>query len=427
MYIYKNEKYIIFLHDRFFKKSLLKSYYNKIVNNLENKGIIVVSSSDILKYQNTNNILTFDDKIYPDMNCLYIHLFNGRYYNDNMYVKKKIESEREMLTLLAGKLGVRELRYSSIITETSLSNTNALTNTKGINMNVKYTKNTTIREGTCGQEIYLNRGAPVYISSKNLEQVEENIKEKLGSMKSNIFSYDFYKHHPKLESFVYKRFEFKMQHLEYTIDVEDISEKSFEIRSCFMDYGIGLLVDRNTCYNETINYIFDFFTDEELRVQLIKNERFDSDDFIIIREAYDASKNKDLEVEYICEYVKMEASRCMYTTDISDKNAPTYNFQIDLYNWINCKPIQEFYDICHTFVSTMQIRAWLYKTFFNPIIETNYIRCSSTPNILNDDIIPEKLTNKIYKLSQFNNIQCLKPNKNLDNIINIPSNTIVEV
>ena len=179
MYCYKNEKYIIFLNDKFFKKSLFKSYYNKIVNNLENKGISVVSNSDILRYQiSGHKKLSFDDKDYPDMNCLYIHLFNGRYYNDIIYVKKKIETEREMLTLLAGKLGVKQLYYSSIITETTLLNIKGGVKLNGIDTSIKYARDITTKNGTSGKEIYLNRGAPVYITSNDLEAVDAIIKEK---------------------------------------------------------------------------------------------------------------------------------------------------------------------------------------------------------------------------------------------------------
>jgi len=461
MYCYKNEKYIIFLNDKFFKKSLFKSYYNKIVTNLENKGITVVSNSDILQYQiNGHKKLCFDDKDYPDMNCLYIHLFNGRYYNDIIYVKKKIETEREMLTLLAGKLGVKQLYYSSIITETTLLNVKGGVKLNGVDTSIKYTRDITTKNGTSGKEIYLNRGAPVYITSKDLQEVDANIKEKFGSMKSNIFSYDFYKNNPKLESFVYKRFEFKMQHLEYTIDVEDISDKSFAIKSCFMDYGIGLMIDRNSCYNETINYVFDFFSDEELRVQLIKNQRLDSDEFGIIREAYEASNNKELEVEYICEYVKMEASRCHYTLPKEDGNQKMYNCQQALYSWINTRSEEEFIELCHNFVSTMQIRAWIIKTLTSPktsshgynsplrrpvspgcyslprsedenITEKYIIHSLPIPSpasdsneckleiIMSDSIIgvpitknntiPEKLNKKIYKLSEHNTKQCYIP------------------
>jgi hypothetical protein len=35
--------------------------------------------------------------------------------------------------------------------------------------------------------------------------------------------FDYYKNNPKLIAFVYKRYQYKMNKLEYTIEVEDIS------------------------------------------------------------------------------------------------------------------------------------------------------------------------------------------------------------
>jgi hypothetical protein len=40
-------------------------------------------------------MLTFDDNYFPNVNTLYINLFAGQYYNDNIYNKKKVEKERE--------------------------------------------------------------------------------------------------------------------------------------------------------------------------------------------------------------------------------------------------------------------------------------------------------------------------------------------
>jgi hypothetical protein len=38
-------------------------------------------------------ILSFDDKHFPEVNCLYFHLYNGQYYNDTIYIKRKVEKE----------------------------------------------------------------------------------------------------------------------------------------------------------------------------------------------------------------------------------------------------------------------------------------------------------------------------------------------
>jgi len=200
--------------------------------------------------------MLFDDRKYPDPNILYIHLFNGLYYNDTIFTKRKIEKERDMLLLLAGKLGVSSIRFSSNITETTLINTGASLQVKGFENSIKYTKTTKSLQGDSGIEKYANSGSSIYITSADLNEFDENIRKTLSLLKSNIFNYDYYKKNSKLELFVYKRFEYKMSSLEYTIDVEDISEKTFAIKTCFMDYGIGINMDKSTSYTEKISYTF---------------------------------------------------------------------------------------------------------------------------------------------------------------------------
>ena len=354
MFNFKNDKYLIFLQDRFFKKHWFKSY-KKVIKSLENNGITVMSNTEIIEYQSfMNNPLIFDDKNYPELNCLYIHLYNGIYYNDSIYVKKKIEKEREMLLLLAGKLGVREMSYSSATTETSIANIEASISIKGIETKAQYTKNKTVKDSTSGHEIYQNRGASVYLNSKTREEMDKNILNSLSTMKSKIFSYDYYKNSPKLESFVYKRFVFKMLHLEYTIDVEDISEKSFIVKSCLMSYGLGVRIDKSTSTSETITFKFDFFNDKELRIQLMESIRKENDEFVSIREVYDeaAKTNKDLAVHYIANYVRSLALEMKLK-----KNKKNYKYSLN--KWIKENGLGQFYDICHYFTNSMQIKEWI--------------------------------------------------------------------
>lgn len=291
--------------------------------------------------------LTFDDKLFPEVNCLYFHLFNGQYYNDSIYIKRKVEKEREMLLLLAGKLGVKHLSYHSTITETTLSHIDAEINVKGIENKIQYTKNKMDHVTVSSEEVYQNRGAPVYLNSKSREQLNYNIEQSLGSMKSNIFSYDYYKTNAKLEAFVYKRFVFKMESMDYMIDVEDISEKSFIVKTCFMNYGLGVRVDKNISYSESIKYHFSFYTDKELRMELMKIARQDNDNFLVIREIYDADKdNRDQSVHYISDYVKNEALKLNYITNLQ-------NYILDV-------GFDAYYTLCHNFNSSSQIRDWLY-------------------------------------------------------------------
>jgi hypothetical protein len=169
-------------------------------------------------------------------------------------------------------------------------------------------------------------------------------------MKSNIFSYDYYKTNAKLEAFVYKRFVFKMERMDYTIDVEDISDKSFTVKSCFMNYGLGVGVDKNISYSEKINYSFEFFNDKELQIKLMEIARKEKDSFLIIREIYESSNNRDQAVIYISDYVK--------------KQALELNYIENLKKFINDNGFNNYYGLCHNFSTTSQIRDWLYKLYY---------------------------------------------------------------
>ena len=229
-------KYIIFLQPHYFKYYIFKSIFKKIIKNLELKGIVVFNietfidelknntslnktGSNISKtikskkihYSDRTNAYFFDDMPYPNTNTLYILLFTSitgyYYYSDSIYNKKKMEIEREMLFLLAGKLGVQYISYKTEIIETTISHATAGINANYLDTSFNYKKETLVKKGTSGKETYLNRGAPVYLKSNNLFDVENNIKQRMEML---TFNYNFYKNNSKLEAFLYKRFEFKM-------------------------------------------------------------------------------------------------------------------------------------------------------------------------------------------------------------------------
>jgi hypothetical protein len=53
-----NEKYVLFLNSRYFKKSVFRSFYEKLKENLENKGITIfnikTTIKEIKKYHEEN-------------------------------------------------------------------------------------------------------------------------------------------------------------------------------------------------------------------------------------------------------------------------------------------------------------------------------------------------------------------------------------
>ncbi len=386
------EKYIMFLEDKYFIKHIFRTVYNKITKRLKNKGIVLFHIDTIIEklkraQKNNSTNLTFDEAPFPNTNTLYIHLFNNQYFSEKMYNKKKVETEREMLFLLAGKLGVKEITYDTEIIETSISKVDTNLKIKGVNAGFTFNKNINKTKGTKGIEQYLNRGAPVYLKSDNLQDVEKNIEDRMGMMKSNIFNYNFYKNNPKLESFVYKRYEFKIQKLEYCLETDDLSDISFAVNSCFMEYGIDISYDKSTSYNENIHYTIEFYNDIELYKEFGKNKRNQMDEFYSIRELYELMDNKDKAVHLITEYVMKLAKNYKYKY-----NNEIHNFSKHIDEFIRTNTDGAFESLCHDFHSTSQIKNWLNKKFLIDGME-----------IITDDIINQSEKEYLDKFKEIDN------------------------
>ena len=386
------DKYIIFLSDRLQKNQpncfcINGSIGFHIVNKLTDKGITILYRKDIRDIISHGN-LSFDDDISPKLNTLYIHLLNGEYYSDNNYYKQKVDRERELLFLLAAKLGVKNINYDTEIYDTTLMQASSSVDAPKIGINATYATTTTSNKGKSGVEEYDNRGAPIYTLSKNISQVEENIKRKFGTLHSKIFSYDFYRNSPKLRSFVYKRFNFKMSNMEYITDIENNLEVSFDVKTTLMDYGIGINFEKQTISREKITYKLQFYNNKELRLKLNEIIRLEEDTFGMIREVYDAEENKEIGIYHVTEYVRRYSRVCKVTyfvleevkegTRINDIGSEenyrdvtyiTENYYARLNNWIKKNTEDEFKKECRNFTSSYQIRTW----FRDNLMEINEI------------------------------------------------------
>ncbi len=375
-----NEKFVIFLNPCYFKSSFFKSFYDKLRDSLENKGITVYNIKTAVKeikklteeskinvshsnlnglHSNESKTLLFDDYPYPSTNTLYIHLFNGIYYNDSIYIKKKVQYERDMLFLLAAALGVKSIDYKTDILETIITRSEAKINFKGFKNGISYNKSIETKEGVNGNEEYSNNGSPILIESNTMKDVENKIKNQLGEMSSNIFNIDFYKNNPKLESFVYKRFHYKMDRLEYNIESEDISDISFSVKSTFMDYGLKIAFDKNVIHNEKIRFLLVFYTRDELKKENINSKKEENDMFVILKQSYDScntEQEKSKAITDIIDYMILVSEKCYYT-----KNNKKVTFSQKLYYYINTHH-DELSLICIKFHSTNQIKNWIYNT-----------------------------------------------------------------
>mgnify|MGYP001306932533 CR=1 FL=1 len=371
-----DQKYVMFLPERYFKSTFFENIYKKLRKNLENLGIKLFCIDNFIKHYNsekshTLNVL-FDDKNVPTANQLYIHMFGKLYYSDSVYNKKKIEKEREHLFLLAGKLGVNTIEYSTEISETSVTQANVSGDVNNVSCGISYTKSTEKKQGTRGEEHYENRGAAVYVNSKNKDEVDANIKESMDLKDSQIFSYEFYKQNPKLESFVYKRCNFKMSQVEYVIESEDIFDLSLAVKAYFVEYGLAVSFDKNIMYNEKIQYKLVFFSDSVLEEECAKRnyeyERGKSDPFYSIRKCYDKWDNENDKKSILYEIYDYVYKLCKQTYGrISDdkNNKKFYYFCLeDILRFI-IKTQPDIKEEWVNFTHTSEIKDWIEEYLFD--------------------------------------------------------------
>lgn len=391
-----DQKYVMFLPERYFKSTFFENIYKKLRKNLENLGIILFNIDDFIKFYNgKKSKVLFDDKNIPTTNQLYIHMFGNLYYSDTIYNKKLIEKEREHLFLLAGKLGVNTIEYRTEISETSVTQASVTGSVNNLNGSIAYTKSTEKKEGIYGEEHYENRGASVYISSKNKDEVDANIKESMDLKDSQIFSYDFYKQNPKLESFVYKRCNFKMSQVEYVIESEDIFDLSLAVKAYFVDYGLAVAFDKNIIYNEKIQYKLVFFSDSVLEEECAKRnyeyERGKSDPFYSIRKCYDNWNNKNDKKSILYEIYDYVYKLCKQTYGRipDDKNSKKFYYFCleDIIRFI-LKTQPEIKDEWENFTHTAEIKDWIEEYLFENVFYKIDVLTTDS-NEIEDTIIQE--------------------------------------
>lgn len=362
-------KYLIFLPNRFNITEQVNvgcfcaKIRRNIIEELNDKGIIVKFRSNIKEFTDIKDsylTYTFNNEFFPKLNVLYIKLIGGEYYSDDTYTKMRTEKERNILFLLAAKLGVREIKYKIKEVIYTMKKINVNLNIKKSKTEFKYSKTRNETEGESGQETYINRGAPIYSLSDSIAEVEENIRLRLSALHSNSFSYDFYLKNPKLRTFVYKRFNFKMNSVEYTSDLEYDLDISFGVRETLLGYGIGVDFNEHNITCEQVTYNLDFYNDKELRLKLSEALHFEYDPFAVIREVYESEENKNIAIYHITEYVRKYAkSRTLvYYKKREPKNILNDNYHDRLNHWIKENTVSKFEEECHKFTSSFQIRTW---------------------------------------------------------------------
>ena len=84
-------KFILYLPNYYFTTNCCGKCKTKIIDDLELRGVRVLS------YSNVMNNYIYNDSSYPEVNILYIWLTDNKYYSDDIYSQKKAELERDII------------------------------------------------------------------------------------------------------------------------------------------------------------------------------------------------------------------------------------------------------------------------------------------------------------------------------------------
>ena len=353
---------IIFLPDKYFQNKKKKYFWKKKEKTLTEKlQELEIYEFKFSNYKNKFKNYLFDDSNIPKINTLYIFLCDNNYYSSNIYPLKKLEKERELLLLLSGALGVSEIKYKIETSNINIDLGDYKTNINNLNIGTAINKTVSNFKESSYTEKYTNRGAPLYITSKTLEEVDKNIKKRFKLLGS--FSEEFYSNSDKLKTFIFKRYCLKMESLNYYNESEEVYERSIEVSLLLMNYGFGIKF-KNYIYNmQKITYDINFFTEKELRLELDRIIHFNEDPFFIIRENYTNHEDKNVAVNYIIDYIREHSKTIIIHNQEESRDYSIFSIFTD---WVR-NNYTTFFELCHTFTSTYEIELWLKNTIqLNP-------------------------------------------------------------
>lgn len=289
------DKYIIFLPDIIvnLKKCFYKySKYSKLLKSLRKNGIKIIAESEINKWIEENNTknsvnLLFDYESLPELNKLYIYLCGSLYFSDDNYSKFKFNLEKELLLLLCGYLGCKEV---SIITNNKNVNenkieTNLELNNISENININNNKNYDFKDNI--KEIYTLETKNL-LFEKDKNEFEKKLFENLENINRNFVEY--YKICLKLQIFTLKRFNLRMHRYSYKIDEEFKNEKMIQTKTLLCNYGLGLEFKNTNLLMNSYTYDIIFYENDELFFYNDKNTKCDEDIFCKLRKNYEINK-----------------------------------------------------------------------------------------------------------------------------------------
>ncbi len=282
------DKYIIFLPDEIvgIKKCLFGfSKYNKLLKGLKKYGIKYIYESEISTWNSEN--FTFDYEKDPELNKLYIHLCGTLYFSDNNYSRYRMNLEKELLLLLSGYLGAKEINIIDnkiINTEKKVSSS---INVEGGTNSVEIGNTNTNSQKISIKETYsLENENLLFVES--IDEFKKIFFEKINRINQNYSEY--FKICSKLILFTSKRFDLRMLSYSYNLEQEYKNEKIIQVKTLLYTYGIGLQYKSNLEINLTQMYEVIFFNNDELLFYHLRNEKMHNDIFCRLRNDYAINK-----------------------------------------------------------------------------------------------------------------------------------------
>ena len=353
-------KYIIFLPDFIvnLKKCFYKySKYTKLLKELNKNGIKIIAESQINQWlqeniTKENKNITFDYADLPELNKLYIFLCGNLYFSDDNYTKFKFNLEKELLLLLCGYLGCKEV---SIITNNKNSNENKISTNMELN---KISENISINNS--GNHDFKDNIKELYtLETKNLlfekykADFEKKLFEKLEIIDTNLVEY--YKICMKLQIFTLKRFNLRMHRYSYKIDEEYNSEKMIQAKTLLFNYGIGLEFKNNISTTNSYTYDIIFYDNDELFFYNNKNIKCEEDVFCKLRNNYEI--NKKIMIRDFDENWGGEPNE-IYNEVL--RFAVQHNLQANLEEWFksDINNYSKLMGQCHWFNSVVYVKKW---------------------------------------------------------------------
>ncbi len=372
-----NKKYIIFFPDYFRNTKscyFFKSKYQYLSRKLENNDILIIYKNKKEEWINSNKFnntsLTFDYEEEPEFNKLYIHLCGSIYLSDNNYSRYRRNMEKDLLILICGYLGAKEI---SVIDSTGINNNISLssdTNIDSVSNKLQISDSNSSKLKNSINETY-SLETQNFLFENSKDEFEIKFFEQLNLIDPNLVHY--YNICPKLKLLVSKRFNLRILSYSYNLEQEYKNDKIFNINTLLFKYGVGLEYKKSLETNQSYFYKIIFYENDELLFYHKLNENIKNDVFSRLRHEYlidkkimirDFDKNWGGNAGHIYEEVKNYIRENISGETLDEWLMKSTTFKKDGKD-VTLKNHYHLSNKCDWFKDTNEVKKWLINTGVN--------------------------------------------------------------